>query len=97
MSSPGEVHTGRIVVVLRVIDGKQVSGLTLFLALAFRYAPVAADWCSNPGGVSSMSDTLAGCSWDFDPSEVDGFSDQDMSRCVCCRASFLPETRTLRT
>lgn len=44
-----------------------------------------------------MSDTLAGCSWDFDPSEVDGFSDQDMSRCVCCRASFLPETRTLRT
>lgn len=30
-----------------------------------------------------MSDTLAGCSWDFDPSEVDGFPDQDMSRCVC--------------
>eukprot|EP00752_Nemacystus_decipiens_P017488 g15679.t1 len=36
-------------------------------------------WCSNPGGVSSMSDTLSGCSWHFDPSEVDGFPDQDMS------------------
>eukprot|EP00903_Cladosiphon_okamuranus_P015353 g14179.t1 len=36
-------------------------------------------WCSNPGGVSSMSDALEGCSWDFDPSQVDGFEDQDMS------------------
>lgn len=29
-----------------------------------------------------MSETLEGCSWSFDPSQVDGFGDHDMSRCV---------------
>ncbi|CBJ30709.1 thaumatin-domain containing protein [Ectocarpus siliculosus] len=36
-------------------------------------------WCSNPGGVSSMSEELEGCTWEFDATEIDGFPDHDMS------------------
>lgn len=36
-----------------------------------------ADWCSNPGGATSMSDGLDECTWKFDPT-IDGFGDMSM-------------------
>ncbi|CAN0051618.1 unnamed protein product [Scytosiphon promiscuus] len=36
-------------------------------------------WCSNPGGATSMSGELDGCSWHFDATEIEGFPDHDMS------------------
>jgi len=46
------------------------------------YKRLCVDWCSNPGGVSSQSEILEGCSWRFDASQIDGFEEYDMSKCV---------------
>eukprot|EP00904_Undaria_pinnatifida_P003700 jgi/Undpi1/13330/HiC_scaffold_8.g02989.m1 len=36
-------------------------------------------WCSNPGGTTSMSSGLDGCSWHFDATDIDGLEGQDLS------------------
>lgn len=53
-------------------------------------SPFFLDWCSNPGGVTSMSEELEGCTWEFDATEIDGFPDHDMSMyvCMCVRAAW---------
>ncbi|CAN0382645.1 unnamed protein product, partial [Ascophyllum nodosum] len=37
-------------------------------------------WCSNPGGTTTMSEGLEGCTWHFNTSRIEGFGDDDMSK-----------------
>ena len=38
------------------------------------------DWCSNPGGTTTMSSGLSDCTWKFDATTIDGLAGQDLSK-----------------
>lgn len=51
-------------------------------------AGTAADyWCGNPGGISSMSSSLSGCSWSYNPTNISGYGDQSTSLTLVAKSS----------